>query len=100
MKITGMTDGVHKIIFLNTWGRPPEEKELALFFCRSITVLGEYYLAGPGPRGEYLAFDVEGNRLPLGPVHRDVLLHRERYVPMELPPLETLLALRESKMEG
>lgn len=100
MKITGMTDGRCRILILDTGGKAPEARLLRLFFCRSITILGEYFLAGPTAAGEYLAFDETGVPMPLGPTHKGFLENPADYCTMELPPLETLLALNESEMEG
>lgn len=100
MKISAMTDGFHRILILNTGGQIPDRRELALFFTRSITILGNVFLVGPTPTGEYLAFDEEGRGVPLGAVHRDVLKHKKNYRPMELPSLNELLALDEREMEG
>lgn len=93
MGIEGWTDGFSRMIWLCTEGTLPEPRVLALFFCRSVTMLGEYFLVGPTEQGRYLAFDDVGQSLPQGPVHRDFLTHRDRWKPMELPELKTLLAL-------
>lgn len=95
MKITGMTEGTHRILILHTDGRAPTQKELALFFTRSITILGEYYLVGPTDTGAHLAFDADGQPVPLSPIHRDFLANGWRYHPMVLSPLEELLALKD-----
>lgn len=100
MKITGLTDGTHRILILDTDGKSLTPKELALFFTRSITILGDVFLAGPDPAGEYLAFNETGRQIPLGAVHRDVLKKPKIYHPMELPTLNALLALGEREMEG
>lgn len=93
MKIIGMTNGKSRLILLDTGGLAPQPLELALFLCRSITMLGEYYLAGPTATGEYLALNSEGVQVPRGPGHLDFLQHPEDYRPMDLPPLRELLAL-------
>lgn len=100
MKISAMTDGSHRVLILDTGGQFPDSRELALFFTRSITILGDVFLAGATPEGEYLAFDGDGRSIPLGPEHRRFLACPHRYTPMKLPPLGELLAFGEGEMEG
>lgn len=68
------------------------ETQRALFLCRSITILGEYYLVGSDP------VDEEGKKIPAGEVHREALgaylsgdeSHWRRFT---VPDIHTLLSL-------
>lgn len=63
MKIVGMTDGTNRLLVLTA--NSPRQR--ALLLCRSITMLGEYYLLNGIPVDEI------GNEIPADTVHRAVL---------------------------
>ena len=71
MRIVGITDGHRRVLILDTGGNAPGPREKALFLCRSVTVLGEFYLMGPIGKTGFLTVDAEGREVPAEEIHFD-----------------------------
>ena len=94
MKIVGMTDGVHRVMILIPEGGIRSPREIALFFSRSITILGEFFMVGAQ------AADQEGNEIPNQLVHNDAYAaflsgNSPRWRTFPVPTVQQLLALSD-----
>ena len=94
MKIVGMTDGIHQVLILVPENHSLHPKDRALFFSRSVTILGEFFVVGSE------AVDAEGHRIPAQPVHLAALNAffagtDTLWCSFPIPPLARLLSLSD-----